>query len=115
MMLRPGVELRRRCSRFWTTARTRRDAGRHGGHGGLIVIVDCIQIGEEGAAGAVQGVGELRDRTPVSISCTLEQAKGSGRCAEAERVEGGQKEAAASPGGAGIGQNQRRRLHILSS
>jgi hypothetical protein len=49
-------------------------------------------------------LGDLRERTPVLFSCTLDQAEGPGRSAGAERVEGGHKEAAASPGGTRIGR-----------
>jgi hypothetical protein len=61
------------------------------------------RVGEEGgwsfAAAVSFGSGSIG-----SIPCTLDQNKRSGRYAEVERVEEGQKETAASPGGAEIGR-----------
>jgi hypothetical protein len=62
----------------------------------VIEHVDRFQWREEGAVRDSRAAVSFGCRAIGSIPCTLDQTNRSGRCARAERVEGGQKEAAAS-------------------
>jgi hypothetical protein len=60
----------------------------------LIGIFNRFQKRKRGSAGAARAAVTFGCWSGALISCEIGQTKRSGRCARAERVEGGQKEAA---------------------